>query len=109
MNDVITDPDIALPAWDLSDLYPSPDSPLVTQDLDRAETMAKAFARAHAGTLANLSGSALGAVIGEYERINDVLGRVGSYGQLLFAANSSDPAVGQFYQTINERLEAAIR
>ncbi len=107
MNDVIAEPDSQLlPAWDLSDLYPSPDSPLVTEDLDRAETTAKAFARAHAGTLASLTGSALAAVIAEYERIHDVLGRVGSYAQLLFAADSSDPAVGQFYQTINERITA---
>ena len=110
MNDVIAEPDTspawALPAWDLSDLYPSPDSPLVTEDLDRAETTAKAFARAHAGTLAGLSGSALAAVIAEYERIHDLLGRAGSYAQLLFAADSSDPAVGQFYQTINERITA---
>jgi oligoendopeptidase F len=106
MNDVNTDPHTALPAWDLSDLYPSPDSPLLTEDLDRAETMAKSFARAHAGTLASLTGSALAAVIGEYERIHDLLGRAGSYAQLLFAADSSDPAVGQFYQTINERITA---
>nr|WP_294544539.1 M3 family oligoendopeptidase [uncultured Rhodopila sp.] len=106
MNDVIAEPDITLPAWDLSDLYPSPDSPLVTEDLDRAEATAKAFARSHAGTLAGLSGSALAAVIAEYERIHDLLGRAGSYAQLLFAADSSDPAVGQFFQTINERITA---
>nr|WP_294503186.1 M3 family oligoendopeptidase [uncultured Rhodopila sp.] len=106
MNDVNAEPDITLPAWDLSDLYPSPDSPLLSEDLDRAETMAKSFARAHAGTLASLTGSALAAVIGEYERIHDLLGRAGSYAQLLFAADSSDPAVGQFYQTINERITA---
>jgi oligoendopeptidase F len=106
MNDAITEPDIALPAWDLSDLYPSPDSPLVAEDLDRAEKAAKALARAHAGTLASLSGSALAAVISEYERIHDLLGRAGSYAQLLFAADSSDPATGQFYQTINERITA---
>ena len=35
-----------------------------------------------------------------------MLGRVGSYAQLLFAGDSSDPAIGQFYQTVNERITA---
>ena len=95
-----------LPAWDLSDLYASPDSPQVTADLARAEQMAKGFARAHAGTLASLSGTALAAVIAEYERIQDIIGRVASYAQLLFAGDSSDPAIGRFYQTVNERVTA---
>ncbi len=106
MNDSVADPVLDLPAWDLSDLYPSPDSKLVTDDLARAEQSAKAFARAHAGTLANLTGAALAAVIAEYERIHEVLGRVGSYAQLLFAGDSSDAAIGQFYQTVNERITA---
>ena len=45
-------------------------------------------------------------MIAEYERIHEVLGRVGSYAQLLFAGNSSDAAIGQFYQTVNERITA---
>ncbi|MFL5254648.1 MAG: M3 family oligoendopeptidase [Rhodopila sp.] len=96
----------SLPAWDLSDLYPSPDSPLVQEDLARAENTAKSFARAHAGTLASLSGAALAAVIAEYERIQEVLGRVGSYAQLLFAEDSTNPVHGRFYQTVSERLTA---
>jgi oligoendopeptidase F len=93
-----------LPAWDLSDLYDSPDSPQVMADLGRAETTAKSFARAHAGTLASLTGAALATVIAEYERIQEILGRVASYAQLLFAGDSSDPAIGRFYQTVNERV-----
>ncbi len=95
-----------LPTWDLSDLYPSPDSPAVMGDLQRAEDAAKAFAKARAGTLATASGAALAAAIGEYEAIQDILGRVGSYAQLLFAGDSSDPAIGRFYQIVSERITA---
>ena len=95
-----------LPAWDLSDLYTSPDSPQVMADLARAEKTAASFAQAHAGTLASLSGAAMAAVIAEYERINEILGRVGSYAQLLFASDSTDPIIGRFYQTVNERVTA---
>jgi oligoendopeptidase F len=94
------------PAWDLSDLYPSPDSPEVMADLGRAEQLAKAFARAHAGSLAGISGAKLAAAIMEFEQIEEILGRVASYAQLLFAGDSSDPSVGQFYQTVNERVTA---
>jgi oligoendopeptidase F len=107
---MMTDADTAragsLPAWDLSDLYPSPDSPEVMADLARAEQLAKDFARAHAGTLARISGAMLAAAIMEFERIQEILGRVASYAQLLFAGNSSDPAIGRFYQTVNERVTA---
>ncbi|HEY8288924.1 MAG TPA: M3 family oligoendopeptidase, partial [Acetobacteraceae bacterium] len=95
-----------LPSWDLSDLYPAPDSPEVKADMERAERMGKAFAASHAGTLAALTGSALAAVIGEYERIQEILGRIASYAQLLFAGDSTDPVIGRFYQTVNEKVTA---
>ena len=95
-----------LPSWDLRDLYPAPDSPVLAGDLDRAEAEAKAFALAHAGKLAGMSGAQLGAAIGEYERIEEILGRVMSYAQLLFAADSTDTAVGKFYQSMTERVTA---
>ena len=95
-----------LPAWDLSDLYPSLDSPALTRDLEQAEAEARAFAAAHAGRLARLSPRELGAAITEYERIEERLGRLASYAQLLFAGDSTDAAIGQFYQTITERVTA---
>ena len=48
----------------------------------------------------------LRAAIAEYEQIQEVLGRVASYAQLLFAGDSSDAAIGRFYQTVNERVTA---
>ncbi len=96
----------ALPAWDLSDLYPALDSPVVARDLDRAEAEARAFAAAHAGRLAGLSGRDLAAAIAEFERIEERLGRLASYAQLLFAGDSTDAVIAQFYQTVNERVTA---
>ncbi len=93
-----------LPAWDLSDLYPGPGSAAVTADFAAAEAAATAFEAAHAGKLAELSGAALAAAIGEYERIDEILGRLASYAQLLFAGDSTDAAIGQFYQTVTERV-----
>src|SRR3954451_25018711 len=96
----------ALPVWDLSDLYASLDDPKVMADLAHAEQSAKAFGQVGAGKLASLSGADLAAVIAEYERIQEILGRVGSYAQLLFAEDSTNPVHGRFYQTVSERLTA---
>jgi oligoendopeptidase F len=95
-----------LPAWDLSDLYPGPDSPDIGRDMEQAEADARAFADAHAGRLARASGRELADAIAEYERIDERLGRLASYAQLLFAGDSTDAKVGQFYQTVNERVTA---
>jgi oligoendopeptidase F len=96
--------DDALPAWDLSDLYPGPGSAAVAADFAAAEAAATAFETQHAGKLADLSGAALASAIGEYERIDEILGRLSSYAQLLFAGDSTDAAVGKFYQTVTERV-----
>jgi oligoendopeptidase F len=93
----------ALPVWDLSDLYPAPDSPALEADFKRAEEAAIAFAAAYKG---NLASADLTAAIAEYERIQEILGRIGSYSGLLFAGDSTDAVLGKFYQTVSERITA---
>ena len=93
----------ALPSWDLRDLYPASDSAELQADLAHAEASARQFAEAHSGKLALYSGAELAACIGEYERIEEILGRVMSYAQLQFSGDSSNAAIAQFYQTMSER------
>lgn len=93
----------SLPVWDLRDLYAAPDSPGLAADLDHAERDAKAFAAEYAGRLAAVSGAALAQAIGTYERLQEVLGRVMSYAQLLFSGDGKDARIGQFYQSMTER------
>src|SRR5580692_30180 len=104
--DVVSSPQTAegLPNWDLSDLYPAPDNPAVAADFAKAEKAALAFAAAHQGRLGSMSGSVLAAAITEYERIEEVLGRLMSYAQLLFAGDSTNAEIGRFYQTASERV-----
>ena len=49
-------------------------------------------------------GAELAAALVVYERIEEVLGRLVSYAQLQFSSDSTDPAVGSFYQSITERV-----
>ncbi len=95
-----------LPSWDLGDLYPGPDSPAVEADLAKAESAARAFGVGLQGKLASMSGSALATAITEYERIEEILGRLMSYAQLLFSGDSTNADIGRFYQTISERVTA---
>ena len=86
----------ALPAWDLSDLYPSTDSPRIKADLDAAEAAARAFAGQYAGRLAELPGGELAQALATYERIEEQLGRVMSFAQLMFSGDGTDSAIGGF-------------
>ncbi len=50
----------ALPQWDLSDLYPGPESPALARDLTRLAADADTFRQRYEGKLADLSGAASG-------------------------------------------------
>ncbi|OYV58438.1 MAG: oligoendopeptidase F, partial [Acidocella sp. 21-58-7] len=91
------------PVWDLSDLYASATDPKIASDLNEIQAQAEAFAKRYQGKVTNLNGGELGSAIAEYEIIQERLGRALSYAQLLFAADSTDPACGKFYQTMSER------
>ena len=95
-----------LPTWDLADLYPGTDSPQLEAALAGATTSAELFAQRYAGRLDSLSGRTLATAISDYEAIDEVLGRVMSYAQLLFSGDSTDAAIGQFYQSMTERVTA---
>ena len=92
-----------LPEWDLSDLYAGPDAPELKRDLDTADAEAKAFQARYQNGLAALDGDGLAAAIGKYEAIQEVLGRVMSYAQLVHAGDMGDAEVGRFYQNMQER------
>jgi oligoendopeptidase F len=93
-----------LPEWNLADLYPSPSAAEFSADLKRGETEAKAFAERYRGKLATLSGDELGQAVETYERLADLLGRVGSYSQLYYVGDTIDPARAKFYGDVNAKL-----
>ena len=101
-----------LPEWNLADLYPAMDAPEVKRDLDRGETECIEFEKAYKGRLADIAASAdagrtLGEAVRRYEAIEDVLGRLISYAGLLYAGNTTDPAIAKFYGDMQERITAA--
>jgi oligoendopeptidase F len=93
-----------LPEWDLADLYAGPDAPALEQDLTRCLADAKTFRSGYEGKIAGLEGVELARAIQGYEAMDEVLGRVMSFAHLLYAGNMSDPDVGKFYQSMQERV-----
>jgi len=93
-----------LPEWDLTDLYPGPKSKPLADDLARAESEASGFRETYQGKLSALDGTTLVVAVAAYEKLQEILGRVMSYAQLVYAGDVSDPEIGRFYQTMQERV-----
>jgi oligoendopeptidase F len=97
-----------LPTWKLSDLYPSAESSEYKGALEKAATDAKAFEAKWKGKLeaaATLSGDqGLGAALKEYEALDDLLGRIGSFAGLTYFSDTSSPANGKIYGDAQSKL-----
>ncbi len=93
-----------LPEWNLSDLYPAPDSSQFQADLARGAKEAKAFAEVHRGKVTGYDGTQLAAAIKGYEALSDLLGRVGSYAQLYYVGDTTDSARAKFYGDVSDKM-----
>ncbi len=93
-----------LPTWNLSDLYAARDDASLERDIATTAEAATAFQTRYEGKLAGLSGAELGQAVAAYERMQETLGRVLSYASLVHAGDMSDPEIGRFYQTLQERV-----
>ncbi|MEE8515995.1 MAG: M3 family oligoendopeptidase [Alphaproteobacteria bacterium] len=93
-----------LPRWNLDDLYPGRSSKALAQDLTSSDERAKAFEDRYHGKLESLDGDGLAAAITEFEAIDEMLSRIMSYAQLLYATAVTDAETARFYQTTQERL-----
>jgi oligoendopeptidase F len=105
-------PDLgALPEWRLQDLYESMESRRFAADLDRAEKEAKRFAEAYRGKIAEIAakpdaGETLAVAVKAYESLQDLTGRIMAYASLLYASDTSNPAIAKFYGDAQERVTA---
>ena len=98
-----TTPANSLPSWDLSDLYSSIQAKELKDDIKKAEKLAASFKKDYAGKIDKLSSSQLLEAIRAYETLSDLTGKFGSYAQLVYAADMSNPEHSSFYQNIMEK------
>src|SRR5688572_12623717 len=89
----------AMPEWKLADLYPAPDAPEIERDFATAAAQAKRLKQTYQGKLVAMGrdGAKLAQAVKEYEQLADLMGRLGSYAGLLYAADQSDPVRAKFF------------
>jgi len=98
-----------LPEWDLSALYASPDDPAIERDVEAAADAAKDLVGRAKGRLEAIlkapDGAAVfAALIADYEKLQDLLGRVMSYAGLLYSGDTTDPQRMKFYGDVQEKI-----
>ena len=99
----------AVPSWNLADLYAGMDAPSYAADLAQSARDAERFATNYRGQLpaiveASNGGQRLTEAIQAYERLEEVLGRVASFAQLVFTEDTSDPARTKFLADAQDRV-----
>ncbi|WP_299904767.1 M3 family oligoendopeptidase [uncultured Paracoccus sp.] len=92
-KDPVTDTPFGdLPEWDLTDLYPAPDAPELTRDVEALRDQAASFAADYQGKLADLTPAQMLEAIRRYEAIDILGGRIMSYVGLRYYQQTTDPA-----------------
>ena len=95
-----------LPEWDLTDLYPAPDSPELTRDMDWLETACADFAADFEGNLATLDAAGLLKAVERYEAIDIIAGRVMSYAGLRYYQITTDADRAKFMADMQDKITA---
>ncbi|WP_374426030.1 M3 family oligoendopeptidase [Paracoccus sp. (in: a-proteobacteria)] len=96
-----------LPEWDLSDLYPAPDAPELTRDLDALERACAEFARDFEGRLLSLSPAKMLECVERYQQIDILAGRIMSYVGLRYYQNTTDAARAKQMSDLQDRITDA--
>ncbi|MFS4437835.1 M3 family oligoendopeptidase [Paracoccaceae bacterium GXU_MW_L88] len=94
----------ALPEWDLTDLYPAPDSPELKADIDWLEKELPAFAADYEGKLESITAENLLEAITRYEEIDLKIGRIMSFAGLRYYQNTVDPERAQFMGNMQQKI-----
>jgi len=98
----------ALPVWKLQDLYPSATSTAFVADMEKAGKAAIAFDEKWKGKLAEAAtksgAEGIGAALKEYEALDDIMGRLGSFAGLTYFSDTTDPANGKLYGDVQTKI-----
>jgi oligoendopeptidase F len=97
-----------LPTWNLADLYPAGDGPDFQRDLEKSRLDAAAFQERWKGRLdeacEKTGAEGLGRALTEFEALEDIIGRIGSYAGLTYYGDMTDPANGKFFSDISAAI-----
>ncbi|MBB3136444.1 oligoendopeptidase F [Rhizobium pisi] len=97
-----------LPVWKLQDLYPSATSTAFVADMEKAGKAATAFEEKWKGKLADAAtktgDDGIGAALKEYEALDDLMGRLGSFAGLTYFSDTTNPANGKLYGDVQTKI-----
>ena len=93
-----------LPEWDLDDLYPSPDSKRISEDIGWLKVECKAFASDYEGKLSTLTANNMLICIKRYEKIEMVSGRIMSYAGLRYYQKTTDETRTKFLTDNQDKI-----
>ncbi|MFL2798543.1 MAG: M3 family oligoendopeptidase [Paracoccaceae bacterium] len=93
-----------LPEWDLDDLYPSPDSKKISEDIGWLKVECKAFASDYEGKLSSLTANNMLICIKRYEKIEMVSGRIMSYAGLRYYQKTTDETRTKFLTDNQDKI-----
>jgi oligoendopeptidase F len=99
----LADPELERTAWELDPLVEGEGPDGARRQLAEAIELAKAFATRHAGKVEQLDADGLEQAMRSLERIEELVGRAGTYAGLRFSVDTSDPANGALLQEVQER------
>ena len=93
-----------LPEWYLDDLYPSPDSKRISEDIGWLKVECKAFASDYEGKLSSLTANNMLICIKRYEKIEMVSGRIMSYAGLRYYQKTTDETRTKFLTDNQDKI-----
>ena len=93
-----------LPIWNLGDLYESPNSKKLRDDLSNLSIITKKFEKKYNNKVINLSSEKLLKAIIELEKIDIKIDKIMSYAHLLVAEDGNNEKNKIFYQKMQEKI-----
>jgi oligoendopeptidase F len=104
--ELLEDPELLGTEWDLAPLVDGEGKSGVERLLDAAHEEASRFSERYAGHVAGFDASGLETAMRELARINELVGRAGSFAALRFATDTADPERGALLALVQERATA---
>ena len=93
-----------LPVWNLKDLYHSPNSSILKNDLENLRKSTKKFEKKYNNKIINLNSKQLYQSITELEKIDIKIDKIMSYAHLLVAEDGNNEKNKIFYQQMQEQI-----
>lgn len=88
--------------WDLTDLYKSADDPALQADRKKVRKKAKDFATSYKGKITTFDEEDMNQALQDYEEILELLGKIGSFAQLIWSTDTANAEYGKLVQEANE-------